>query len=118
MSAAEPTVREVALADRFGLTLLEARVLSALAEAHPRFRARKQLMNILYGDREDRPKPKILHVVICRIRKKTGLEIRNWRGAGYALTAPLQEVMAASVSDGNAPARSALEQSAGGRADG
>lgn len=75
------------LAQNFGLTASEAKVLTAISKGNPATKA--TLMNALYPSQIDRPDdPKIVDVFVCKLRKKLesrGIIIETVWGQGYAL---------------------------------
>lgn len=91
MSAPDLTARELDLAARWGLTPMEARTLAAIEARAPLPASVRWLMARLYPAGEE-PTKKVLHVVICRIRRKAPeIGIKNTYGQGYRLLSPIPE---------------------------
>ena len=83
------------------LTYSERMLLGSLMRRH---RVTKdQMMTMLYADRPDEePGPKILDVMICKMRKKLsphGVEIRTIYGAGYELPPTSREKIKALMAE-------------------
>ena len=55
---------------RLGLTRMEARLMRALAEKQDRMVSKGALMDALYFDRTREAEPKIVDVLVCKIRRK------------------------------------------------
>ena len=53
-----------------GLTKMEARLMRALAEKPDRMVSKSALMDAMYFDRAEEAEPKIVDVLVCRIRRK------------------------------------------------
>jgi two-component system cell cycle response regulator CtrA len=71
-------------------TPLESSVLKLLQDREGKVVTRDQLMDHIYGEREDEPGAKILDVCVCRLRKKLaragwGGAIKSQRSLGYML---------------------------------
>jgi DNA-binding response OmpR family regulator len=85
---------------RFGLTRMEARLMRALVERLDRMMPKGALMDAMYFDRGHEAEPKIVDVLVCKIRKKlrgSPWVIETVWGQGYrARLAPqMAEAMAA-----------------------
>jgi Transcriptional regulatory protein, C terminal len=89
--------------ERLGLTRLEARLMAALVDRIGQCVGKGALMGALYFDRAAEPDPKIVDIMVCKIRKKiagSGFVIETVWGQGYRakFDAPPQEnVMAAAA---------------------
>jgi len=70
-----------------GLTKMEARLMRALTERADRMVPKGALMDAMYFDRGHEPAPKIVDVLVCKIRKKlrgqSGWAIETVWGQGY-----------------------------------
>jgi two-component system cell cycle response regulator CtrA len=69
-----------------GLTRMEARLMRALAEKPDRLVTKGALMDAMYFDRAQEPEPKIVDVLVCRIRRKlkgSAWAIETVWGQGY-----------------------------------
>jgi DNA-binding response OmpR family regulator len=55
---------------KLGLTKMEARLMRALAEKQDRMVSKGALMDALYFDRGHEAEPKIVDVLVCKIRRK------------------------------------------------
>src|ERR1700733_13333548 len=53
-----------------GLTRMEARLMRALAEKPDRMGSKSALMDAMYFDRAEEAEPKIVDVLVCKIRRK------------------------------------------------
>ena len=74
------------------LTPLQFRLVRQLVEAFPATIARTRLFDRLYDhlDPDDAPEPKIVDIVVCKIRRKLaglGLVVTTSWGVGYAIAA-------------------------------
>jgi DNA-binding response OmpR family regulator len=69
-----------------GLTRMEARLMRALAEKQDRMVSKGALMDALYFDRTREAEPKIVDVLVCKIRRKlkgSAWTIETVWGEGY-----------------------------------
>ena len=86
-----------------GLTLMEARLMRALAEKSDRLVSKSALMDALYFDRAEEVEPKIVDVLVCKIRRKvrgSAWAIETVWGQGYrARIAPEAAAMIAAHAD-------------------
>lgn len=72
---------------------LEAKCLSVLSEHFPRVVSTEKMMSELYWDRGEEPEPKIVDVLVCKIRAKIkplGVSIETHWGRGYSISAKAQ----------------------------
>ncbi len=72
------------------LSQLQFQVLKTLIDRYPRVVAKTELFGVLYEDRDDQPSPKIIDVVVCKIRgllDPLGLQIKTAWGIGYSVVA-------------------------------
>jgi DNA-binding response OmpR family regulator len=72
---------------RLGLTRMEARLMRALAERPDRMVSKGALMDAMYFDRGQEAEPKIVDVLVCKVRRKlrgrSGWSIETVWGQGY-----------------------------------
>ena len=69
-----------------GLTHMEARLMRALTEKQDRMVSKSALMDAMYFDRGHEAEPKIVDVLVCRIRRKlkgSAWAIETVWGQGY-----------------------------------
>lgn len=72
---------------RWRLTESEARLLAAIYGQRGGAVSKERLMYALYGSRDEAPEPKIIDVMVCRIRDKIGAQlIETLHATGYRLT--------------------------------
>jgi two-component system cell cycle response regulator CtrA len=106
---------ETQLPPGLGLTATEARIVALLLRRAPHVVSKERIHAVLYFGEEDSPDPKIIDVLVCKIRSKLsarGVEIETVWGQGFRLGREAVGRLRALVADLAAPREAIVEEPA------